>query len=277
MNPITALAGLAGLAGAGWLLATARARPDRVERYLDRAPASTARSSPLRRLERAAQLTSRASPAELGERTTDAALIGAVAIACAAFLLHSVLVLLGALLVAPGALLLGALILVKRAERMRGALLATWLEELAAIRHATSRGTSLASALSPRTHGTGAWAEAWGSVLRAVAEGRELAAALKDLARLVERPTVASGLTLLAAAWRLGTIVPTLVHLEEDALRARRFEALRRASVREQLVWIPVAIAALVPGVALIVIPLAASLRAVVGLSKPTHSLASDG
>lgn len=153
-----------------------------------------------------------------------------------------------------------------RASTLRTALAESWLTELAALRRRIDEGVSLAVVIEDRATQPTPWQRVWRHVTRAVRDGDDLTVALEHAAELVGRAHPAASLRLLGTAWSLGTLGPFIAHLERDALASRRASTLERASRREQLVWIPVAIAALVPGVALVVVPLCSSLRTLVGL-----------
>lgn len=267
MSSLAGLGGIALLLASGWLATTVReVVPARLARHLD-LPA-TAR--PVARWVAGRRddwvLATATTPTVDLRRFIDPAIGASGLIGAIGVVDHRAALVLGALIAPLFVLALRVTSVVLLASQRRHTLCASWSAELAEIRHLVATGTSLPAALETRQRAEGAWAEQWRTVLADTADGVDLEAALERVASRLRDANVGAALRLLGTSWAVGAVTPALGELEREALARRRADALRLVSRREQLVWIPVAVAALVPGVTLVIVPLAAGLQRLVGL-----------
>ena len=126
-------------------------------------------------------------------------------------------------------------------------------------------GRSLSAAVHHLAQGDGAAAADLARVAQRFAQGLSLPAALGEWREVSGVPEVARLVGLLELE-RHGADLARLVEAEAGALRrAAHRHLVAELRRRAQLVWIPVTVAALVPGTLLLAVPFAGVLRSIAG------------
>ncbi len=244
MRHLLGLAGIVALVLAASLLRELpRDLPPRIARHLD-GPALEAARRGRDRLDADCLLAFAEHASSRLRPFVDTSLVLSVTLAATALAVH-------AFAAVEGAVLLPLVVVTAvgaqahlRAHALRRRLETHWLAELSYLHTLTSGGSSLLASLEERAAAPTPWARAWSLAIRFTDEGHSPLHALERVATLLRNPTLTTSLRLLGAAWEVGTVARTLEHLEQLALLSRRTRALQRASRREQVVWIPVAVAA---------------------------------
>ncbi|ACU54210.1 hypothetical protein Afer_1279 [Acidimicrobium ferrooxidans DSM 10331] len=267
MSSLIGLGGVALLLASAWLATTVREIvPARLLRHLELPPPSRPVARWVARRSDDWLLATGVQPATDLARFADPALGASGLVGAVGIVGHSAPAVSGALMAPVVVVALRVAMVMATARRVRERLRATWSSELGEIRHLVAAGASLPGALTTRRDADTPWSTQWHGALAEMGEGTDLEVALAHVAERLRDANVGAALRLLGSSWAVGAVTPALGELERDALARRRADALRLASRREQLVWIPVAVSALVPGVTLVVVPLAAGLQKLVGL-----------
>ncbi len=137
---------------------------------------------------------------------------------------------------------------------------------LSQLTNLLSSGYSLPAAIGRLAEGgPGIWRDHLLRLQLSLDHGVELAAALEQLAGRLRTHRLARALTLLASAYRSHTAFAVCERLTEQEAESEYNRLLAEGERRLQLVWIPVAIATLVPGILLLLAPMAGSLKSIAG------------
>lgn len=192
-------------------------------------------------------------------------MLGALAVAMSLHLSAALwlLVVLGAPVLATlaGEQLLDRRIADRRSEVV--AALPVTAEQLALL---IGAGYSLRSALTRlSTRASGAVSEDLGGVVRRIRQGLTEADALKEWAALMDVPQVERLVGVLALHREAGDLA-ALISQETSAIRAEAHrELIESIERRSQLVWVPVTVATLIPGLVLLAVPFVAAMSRVTG------------
>ncbi|MCL5974052.1 MAG: hypothetical protein M1557_06610 [Actinobacteria bacterium] len=133
---------------------------------------------------------------------------------------------------------------------------------LSELQSSLERGNSLTSSLIMTATTT---QTAWRSHLErgaaSLTRGESVTTVLMDLAEMVTLPDVSRALELLALSHQHHVAQQLTAQLLSQSKLDHHHRLIATAGKREQLIWVPVAIATLIPGVILVIVPLIGSLR----------------
>ncbi len=137
---------------------------------------------------------------------------------------------------------------------------------LSQLANLLSSGYSLPAAIIRMAENApGVWQEHLARVKVSLDHGVELPNALEQLAQRLYTHRLSRALLLLASAYRNHTAFAVCERLAEQEAESVYNRLLAEGERRLQLVWIPVAIATLVPGILLLIAPLAESFKSISG------------
>lgn len=133
---------------------------------------------------------------------------------------------------------------------------------LSELQSSLERGNSLTTAVitTARSSQT-AWSEHLTQLAASLTRGESLATAFGELAENITEPEVRRALELLALSNQHQVAQQLVAQLLTKAKRDHHHRLIATAGKREQLIWIPVALATLIPGVLLVIVPLISSLK----------------
>ncbi|WP_298208091.1 hypothetical protein [Ferrimicrobium sp.] len=133
---------------------------------------------------------------------------------------------------------------------------------LSELQAALDRGHSLAAAVTVVAHSTEtAWSAHLERASSSLTRGEPIAGVLNDLANIFADPDISRALTLLALSSQHQVAQQLVGQLLTKAKLDHHHRLIAIAGKREQLIWIPVALATLIPGVLLVIVPLIGSLK----------------
>jgi len=154
------------------------------------------------------------------------------------------------------------LTLLAAAQQMRTSLRDDLPLLLSELQTSLERGNSLTTSLIGIAETTQtSWRAHLVRCAASLVRGEAVANVLTELAGLAGIPEVRRALELLALSWQHQVAQKLIAQLLAQAKLDHHNRLIAIAGKREQLIWIPVAIATLIPGVLLVIVPLVGSLR----------------
>ncbi|KJE75981.1 type II secretion system F family protein [Ferrimicrobium acidiphilum] len=133
---------------------------------------------------------------------------------------------------------------------------------LSELQTSLERGNSLTSAVIATARSTQTvWRDQLERSAASLTRGEPLSRVLADLAHNVSDPDVQRALELLALSNQHQVAQQLVAQLLTKAKLDHHHRLIATAGKREQLIWIPVALATLIPGVLLVIVPLIGSLK----------------
>ncbi len=152
------------------------------------------------------------------------------------------------------------------ASRYRSALRHELSPLLAVIAADLRRGKSLTASLITLSDRT---PPSWRPIVREISDrlsrGEDFESTIAGVDRRIGDPQIHASLNLLARAWHNHSASALLDSLLERSLERSHHLLIARSERDQQLIWIPVAIATLVPGMIVLFVPLLFSLKTLIG------------
>jgi len=155
---------------------------------------------------------------------------------------------------------------IEMADRYRRALRRDLSALLSVMAAEVRRGKSLTATVMTITDRT---PRTWTPILQELSErlsrGEDFGATLLALDERLCDPQIHTTFTLLARSWHNHSAPTLLDNLVERSLERSHHLVIARSEKNQQLIWIPVAIATLVPGMIVLFVPLLFSLKTLIG------------